>query len=101
MRVLHIIPSVSPVRGGPSKAVIDMVGALIVQGVDASIVTTNDDGANELDVPLSTPTRYKDVPVIFFKRWSPMVPALREFAFSNAYRAVSYTHLTLPTIYSV
>lgn len=86
VKVLHIIPSVSPIRGGPSKAVIDMVGALIEQGVDASIVTTNDDGANELNVPLNSPTQYQGVPVMFFKRWSPMVHALREFAFSNAYR---------------
>ena len=45
VRVLHIIPSISPLRGGPSQAVLSMVAALLQQGVNASILTTNVDGA--------------------------------------------------------
>ena len=44
MRVLHVIPSISPLRGGPSRSVIDMVATLRLQDVDAAILTTNDHG---------------------------------------------------------
>jgi len=83
LRVLHVIPSISPLRGGPSKAVLEMVGALRQRGIDASILTTNDHGPG---VDPSLPTGHwidrQGLPVIAFPRWSPPVPALREFAFS-------------------
>lgn len=83
MRVLHVIPSVSPVRGGPSEAVLAMVRALRVQGVDAEIATTNDDGDRELAVPLDELTTHAGVPVRFFARFSPPLRPVREFAYSR------------------
>ena len=44
MKVLHVIPSVSPVHGGPSRAIVNMERALAKRGVDVTTVTTNDDG---------------------------------------------------------
>ncbi|WP_216905832.1 glycosyltransferase [Synechococcus sp. CCY 0621] len=85
MRVLHVIPSISPLRGGPSRAVIDMVAALRRQDVDAAILTTNDHGPG-LHPELVTGRWqwHQGVPVLAFPRWSPPVAALREFAFSPA-----------------
>lgn len=83
MRVLHVIPSISPLRGGPSRAVIDMVAALRLQDVDAAILTTNDHGPGlHPDLVTGRWQWHQGVPVLAFPRWSPPVAALREFAVS-------------------
>jgi len=83
LKVLHVIPSISPRRGGPSQAAIEMVTALRLRQVDAAILTTNDDCDSLLaDLPTGAWTNYSGVPVLAFPRWSPPIGALREFAFS-------------------
>ncbi|WP_414542634.1 glycosyltransferase [Nostoc sp. CCY0012] len=82
MRILHVIPSVSMVRGGTSQAVLDMVQALQAKNVDAEIATTNDNGDGLLDVPLQKCVEYEKVPTWFFPRFSPTAKAVREYAFS-------------------
>ena len=90
MRVLHLIPSISPLRGGPSQAVLSMVAALRQQGMDASILTTNDHGPGvQTTMPLG---RWHEqqalgqaVPVLAFGRWSPPQRAVREFAIAPGF----------------
>lgn len=90
MRVLHLIPSISPLRGGPSQAVLSMVAALREQGVDASILTTNDHGPGvQAAMPLG---RWHEqealgqaVPVLAFGRWNPPLRAVREFAIAPGF----------------
>ncbi len=81
MKVLHVVPSISPLRGGPSQAVLGMVKALTKQGIDAEIATTNDDGNHLLNVPLGDRIIYQDVPIWFLPRFA--LP-LKEFIFSAA-----------------
>lgn len=83
MKVLHIIASVSKVRGGTSQAVLDMVEALRFNNIDAEIATTNDDGDNLLDVPLQRCIEYKRIPIWFFQRFSPNFKPITEYAFSS------------------
>lgn len=83
MKVLHIIPSISPRRGGPSTAVIEMVKALREVSVDAEILTTNDDGPDQdLNIQMGAWIKYRDIPVLAFPRWRPPLRFAREYAFS-------------------
>jgi glycosyltransferase involved in cell wall biosynthesis len=80
-RVLHVIPSISPLRGGPSAAVLAMVEALRRHGVDAAILTSNDHGPGiDRSLPLGEWCEWQGVPVLAFPRWSPPLRPLREFA---------------------
>jgi glycosyltransferase involved in cell wall biosynthesis len=85
MKILHVIPSVSTVRGGTTEAVIQMVRALRCQGIDVEIATTNDSGDELLDVELYNLIEHQQVPVRFFPRFSPNIKSIREFAFSSAF----------------
>lgn len=81
MRVLHLIPSISPLRGGPSQAVLALAAAQRARGVAAKVLTTNDHGPGVLaDLPPGQWCERQGVPVLAFGRWSPRVRALREFA---------------------
>jgi glycosyltransferase involved in cell wall biosynthesis len=90
MKVLHIIPSVSPALGGPTQVVLNLVKALREYGVDAEIATTNDNGSKLLDVPLYERIEYEQVPVWFFPRF---LPPMKEFIFSAALTRWLWQHL--------
>ncbi|HUN71584.1 MAG TPA: glycosyltransferase [Steroidobacteraceae bacterium] len=53
LRVLHVISSMSRLRGGPSVSLHNMLKALARRGVTAEVAATDDDGRNaRLHVPL-------------------------------------------------
>lgn len=65
-----------------------MVAALRQRGVEARLLTTNDDGPGLLDaMPLGQWHEHQGVPVLAFARWSPpgsLLHPLREFAIAPA-----------------
>jgi glycosyltransferase involved in cell wall biosynthesis len=67
MKVLHVIPAVSPKYGGPSHALVPMCKALLARGVDVQIASTDAEPGGRLPLELETPTTYEGVPAIFFK----------------------------------
>ncbi|WP_024546389.1 glycosyltransferase [Picosynechococcus sp. NKBG15041c] len=93
MKILHVIPSIAAVRGGPSKAVIEMVQSLQNADCEIEITTTNDNGETLLDVSLEKLQRYQGIPVRFFARFSPKIHAVREFAFSVSLTQWLWQHL--------
>lgn len=69
MRVLHVISSMSQLRGGPTVSMHNLLKALRRKGITADLVTTNDDGDTAcLDVPLDRFVDVKGERVRYFPR---------------------------------
>ncbi|MBK1987119.1 glycosyltransferase [Sphaerospermopsis aphanizomenoides BCCUSP55] len=83
MKVLHIIPSISPKLGGPTQVVLNLVRALRTEGIDVEIATTNDDDGMLLDVPLCECVEYQGLPVWFFPRVARIKAFLPSLAFTQ------------------
>jgi glycosyltransferase involved in cell wall biosynthesis len=66
MRILHVISSVAPRYGGPSKAVFEMCRELIRRGECAEIYTTNIDVDGYLDVPIEKAVEANGVRTTYF-----------------------------------
>src|SRR5579863_2444161 len=69
MKILHVIPSVGPLRGGPSFAVRAIASGLARRGVETHVATTDDNGpGRKLDVDLGRPIREDGVIYWYFSR---------------------------------
>lgn len=69
MKVLHVIPSVGPLRGGPSFAVRAIASGLARRGVETHVATTNDNGHGpKLDIELGRPITEDGVVYWYFSR---------------------------------
>ncbi len=82
LAILHVVPSVAPVYGGPSKAALEMAGALARRGHRVSIYCTNSGGTVPPDVPLGIPIAYDGFTITYFPRhlpisYSPSLPLAR------------------------
>ena len=90
MKVLHVIPSLSPALGGPSQVALKTVKALRDQGVDAEIATTNYEPTAISSVPLNRLVDYRDVPVWFFAADF----AFKEYIFSASLTKWLWQHIS-------
>jgi glycosyltransferase involved in cell wall biosynthesis len=86
LRILHVISSLAPRYGGPSKVCVELCDELARRGEQVSIFTTDVDGPGRLDVPLDHPVRMGAAEVRYFPvQWPrrfvtswPLARALRE-----------------------
>jgi glycosyltransferase involved in cell wall biosynthesis len=92
MNVLHVIPSIGPLRGGPSVAAVAMCRALADEGVACDLACTDDNGPGTLDVPVGEWTVYAGVRTIFFRRKFPSWPPVREFQIGAGFGAWLRAH---------
>ncbi len=70
MNVLHVIPSLSLVHGGPSRAVRMMERALRDAGVRVAVATTDDDGNRRVERPSGRWLDEEGGLRIYFRRWT-------------------------------
>jgi glycosyltransferase involved in cell wall biosynthesis len=102
MKILQVIPSVGPLRGGPSQVVLDMCRGLAKAGVDVTLATTDDNGPEHLDVPLGQMIDQHGYKVIYFRRttseytfsWSItawLARHIHDYDFLHTHAAFSYT----------
>src|SRR5438477_11628771 len=68
MTVLHVIPSIAAVHGGPSIMLERMARGLAQFGIDIHIATTDDNGAGRLDVPHGVPVVRDGLTYWYFNR---------------------------------
>jgi glycosyltransferase involved in cell wall biosynthesis len=87
MKVLHVIPSLSWVHGGPSQAIRTMERALQEQGVDVLVATTDDDGRGKhVSRDLGVPLREEAAHRIYFRKrleFYCVAPALLAWLWRN------------------
>jgi glycosyltransferase involved in cell wall biosynthesis len=63
-----VIPSVGPLRGGPSFALMAITRSLASEGVEVHVATTDDNGPTRLDVQLARPLTCEKVTTWHFRR---------------------------------
>ena len=69
MKILHIIPSLSPKHGGPSFALPLIARSLREAGVQMDVTTTDDDGPDDrLSVPLGQPVERDGARYFYFRK---------------------------------
>jgi glycosyltransferase involved in cell wall biosynthesis len=69
MKILHVVPGIGSVYGGPSLSVLSLVRHQVQQGIDVDVVTTNRNGAQLLDVPVETWLADKYGRIQYFSCW--------------------------------
>ena len=68
MKVLHVIPSLSRLRGGPSFVVRTLASHQARAGVEVHVATTDDDDRGRQNVPLGTPVESDGATYWYFGR---------------------------------
>lgn len=86
-KVLHVIPSVGPLRGGPTFIVKSLTSSLAKSGVETHVATTDDNGPGQLRVRYGQPIQEAGVTYWHFRRQA------RFYTFSWSLRAWLASHI--------
>jgi glycosyltransferase involved in cell wall biosynthesis len=68
MKVLHVIPSIGPARGGPSVVIRTMTRSLVADGLEVHVATTDDNSASRTARPKTLPMIENGVKYWIFPR---------------------------------
>ena len=68
MRVLHVLGSIGPLRGGPSFVLRNLASGLAERGIETHVATTDDNGPERLAAALNTPVVEGKVTYWYFRR---------------------------------
>ena len=68
MRILHVVPGISPKYGGPTN-IPGLLRGLLRHGVETTLLTTDNDPDGRLDVPLNVPIIRDGIPHVFHHVW--------------------------------
>ena len=71
MRILHVTPSVGPLRGGPSFVIRTVTQGLVRAGCEVEVACTDDNGPERLMVPTGKPVSEGGIPYWYFPRQLP------------------------------
>ena len=93
MKILHCVASLAPRHGGPTVAVLGMVRAQREQGIDAVILSSDDDVGGHLEVPLRQWIEHEGVPVLFLRRVTARQHTLVGFTYTPEYPVWLREHL--------
>lgn len=93
MRILHCVASLAPAHGGPTVAVLGMAAAQRALGVDARILSSDDDAGGRLDVRCHEWVEHAGVPVMFLPRVQARQHTLVGFTYTPGYGAWVEAHV--------
>jgi glycosyltransferase involved in cell wall biosynthesis len=79
MKILHVVPAIGSIYGGPSISVLSLANALGQLGIEVDIITTNVNGEEILDVPLRTWLQGEHYRIQYFPCWY-----LKDYKISSA-----------------
>src|ERR1043165_5859974 len=101
MKVLHVIPSVSPVHGGPSFALPLIARALADAGVEVDVATTNDDGpGKKTTTPLGERIQQEGYGIYYFEKQTDFYKVSRPFARWMRQRVADYDLMHIHALFS-
>ena len=99
-KILHVIPSIAAVHGGPSVMVEMMARGLANTGVAVHIATTNDDGAGRLSVPCGVPVQRDGLTYWYFDRQFSFYKYSRPLSQWLAQHVVDYQVVHIHALFS-
>jgi glycosyltransferase involved in cell wall biosynthesis len=87
MRILHVIPYISPLFGGPPQVIKDMVRALMAEGHDVIVLSTtvalNKENGSEISMHSFDTKIYRLFPASFLRNWfysKPLIDELKKIS---------------------
>jgi glycosyltransferase involved in cell wall biosynthesis len=100
MKILHVIPSVGPLRGGPSFAMRAIARGLAERGTETHVATTDDNGPERLSVRFGQPVSEDGVVYWYFRRQTSFYICSLPFAIWLWRHASDYSLIHIHALFS-